>query len=132
MNSEQVKAIKERLKKHYCFLERAYSDHLAYGGKSDEQEAVKIYLLRDILTLINDLENRINDLKNCLEVERIIAKERSEKLKKAEHDRDRYKRRIIALQQESAQNAESETSPFMTTAKRICPKCRLIIRRWIS
>lgn len=56
MESEKVKEIKDKLKKEYFKLDKAYSDHLAYGGKADEQQEEEIYFLGDILTLINELE----------------------------------------------------------------------------
>ena len=74
MNSEKVKEIKECLNR--------------------EVEEFQSEFCQEILTLINDLENR-------LEVERIVLKERSAKLEKAEHDRDRYSRRIDKLESEN-------------------------------
>ena len=56
MNIEKVKEIKEKLKERYYYLDQAYSDHLAYGGKADEQQEEEIYFLGDIRTLINELE----------------------------------------------------------------------------
>ena len=69
MNSEKVKEIKEKLKKRYYYLDQAYSDHLAYGGKGDEQQEEEIYFLGDTLSLINEFESelekeQINNL-NC-------------------------------------------------------------------
>ena len=66
MNSEKVKEIKEKLKERYYYLDQAYSDHLAYGGKADEQQEEKKYFLRDILTLINELESENERLKTQL------------------------------------------------------------------
>lgn len=57
MNSEKVKEIKEKLKKQYYYLDQAYSDHLAYGGKGDDKQEEEIYFLRDVLTLINEFES---------------------------------------------------------------------------
>lgn len=57
MESEKVKEIKEKLKERYYYLDQAYSDHLAYGGKADEQQEEEIYFLGDIRTLINELES---------------------------------------------------------------------------
>ena len=64
MESEKVKEIKKKLKERYCYLDQAYSDHLAYGGKGDEQTVEEIYLLRDTIEYINELESenaRLNE-----------------------------------------------------------------------
>ena len=66
MNSEKVKEIKEKLKEHYYYLDQAYSDYLAYGGKADEQQEEKIHFFGDILTIINELESENERLKTQL------------------------------------------------------------------
>jgi hypothetical protein len=63
MESEKVKEIKEKLKERYYYLDQAYSDHLAYGGKGDEQQEEEIYFLRDLRILINELESENEKLK---------------------------------------------------------------------
>ena len=47
---------------------------------------------------IHYLEEEIQSLKNQLEVTRIMLRRAENRLEKAEHDRDRYKRRIKVLQ----------------------------------
>ena len=66
MNSEKVKEIKEKLKEHYYYLDQAYSDYLAYGGKADEQQEEKIHFFADILTLINELESENKRLNKAI------------------------------------------------------------------
>ena len=118
MNSEKVKEIKkalEELTQHkpincihneyveacgmYCRHHREFvADMEIKNGQTCENcnkftATNKVKEYTDILTLINELENR-------LDVERIVLKKRSAKLEKAEHDRDRYKRRIEKLRAE--------------------------------
>jgi hypothetical protein len=66
MNSEKVKEIKEKLKERYYCLDQGYSDHLAYGGKADEQQEEEIYFLGDILTLIHKLESENERLNKAI------------------------------------------------------------------
>lgn len=68
MDSEKVKEIKEKLKKQYYYLDQAYSDHLAYGGKGDDKQEEEIYFLRDVLTLINEMESENERLNHLREV----------------------------------------------------------------
>lgn len=86
MNSEKVKEIKEFLQNYIKVLE--------------EENAVKVAIdrFRDILTLINELESENERLGNLFDAQRIVAKQRLAKLEKAEHDRDRYQRRITELE----------------------------------
>jgi hypothetical protein len=48
--------IKKALEEHYKQVEKGYTDHLAYGGKSDEHEEKYIYMLQNTLDYINRLE----------------------------------------------------------------------------
>lgn len=63
------KEIKKALEEHYKQVDKGYSTHLEYGGKGDEHEEKYIYMLRDVLDLINRQEQEIESLK--AEVERL-------------------------------------------------------------
>jgi FtsZ-binding cell division protein ZapB len=54
-DAEIVKALEE----HYKQVDKGYSTHLEYGGKGDEHEEKYIYMLRDVLDLINRLQARV-------------------------------------------------------------------------
>ena len=97
MNSEKAKEIKEKLKEHYYYLDQAYSDYLAYGGKADEQQEEKIHFFGDILTLINELESKnekfVESCKNCHYIKDLeIANGHAQELKD----------RIVELERENA------------------------------
>lgn len=89
-----------------------------------ENDELKTIYFADILTLINELESENEKLANLLETERIVAKQRSSKLEKAEHDRDRYKKRIAELDDLVAEiyvaveNARKETKEAEEYVKR--------------
>lgn len=78
--------IKNALEEHYKQVDKGYSTHLEYGGRCDEHEEKYIYMLRDVLDLINSLQDKnkaykyyydefLKDLKK--------ANAENEKLKKA-------------------------------------------------
>ena len=101
MDSEKVKEIKEKLKKRYYYLDQAYSDHLAYGGKGDDKQEEEIYFLRDVLTLINEFESeneRLKEQNGALSCDLDYA---NEKLTNAEIEVDDYKDRIADLEKEN-------------------------------
>ena len=54
-DNEIVKALEE----HYKQVDKGYSTHLEYGGKGDEHEEKYIYMLRDVLDLINRLQAKV-------------------------------------------------------------------------
>lgn len=58
-DKEIVKALEE----HYKQVDKGYSTHLEYGGKGDEHEEKYIYMLRDVLDLINRLQAKNERLK---------------------------------------------------------------------
>lgn len=116
MESEKVKEIKKALE--YCISTTDCTDcpYLKIGNCLDVLDA-------DILTLINELESEneschevLADLKAIIkqqndriaELEKESSKfvENFEKLKKAEHDSDRYKKRIVELEEYIKGNAE--------------------------
>lgn len=90
MDSEKVKEIKEKLKGHYYYLDQAYSDYLAYGGKADEQQEEKIHFFGDILTLINELESENKELRVVVD----IANERAYRKKFTDEWRKEYQKEL--------------------------------------
>ena len=117
MNSEKVKEIKEKLKERYYYLDQAYSDHLAYGGKCDEQMEEEIYLLRDMIEYINELESenvRLHNAKVVYETVDYCA----EDLRKAEE-------RIAELEKEIKENpyyAKGYAAGIKNTYEEILPQ----------
>lgn len=97
MESEKVKEIKKGLEVCNGLCNEACPYH-SLGCMND--------LSKDSLILINELESENERLANRLEVGKIVAKQRFEKLKKAEHDSDRYKKRITELEEYIKGNAE--------------------------
>lgn len=59
IDNEIIKALEE----HYRQVDAGYSTHLEYGGKGDEHEEKYIYMLRDVLDLINRQQAEIERLK---------------------------------------------------------------------
>lgn len=51
-DTEIVKALEE----HYIQTDEGYRDYLMYGGKGDEHEEKYLYMLSDVLDLINHLQ----------------------------------------------------------------------------
>lgn len=101
MESEKVKEIKKTL--GYCSTPLWTK---CYNCSRAGEDSLCMYRLQaDALTLINELERENERLANLLETERIVAKQRSTKLEKAEHDRDRYKKRIAELEEQRDRQA---------------------------
>lgn len=109
MNSEKVKEIKEKLKKQYYYLDQAYSDHLAYGGKGDDKQEEEIYFLRDVLTLINEFESENERLKEQNGALSCDLDYINEKLANAEIEVDDYKDQIAELEKENETKTDTIT-----------------------
>lgn len=104
MESEKVKEIKKKLKERYCYLDQAYSDHLAYGGKADEQQEEEIYFLGDIRTLINELESenewlvgKIKEKNNESADYLLKIQQLKDRIAELEKENENLKKQLIAI-----------------------------------